>query len=47
MLFRSTPAQVAEFEAGDVVVECALPTYLEAAALTPDTKSELLRDLLP
>lgn len=47
LTFDLTPAQVAEFEAGDVVVECALPTYLEAAALTSDTKSELLRDLLP
>lgn len=47
LTFDLTPAQVAAFDAGEVTVECALSTYLEAAALTPDTKAELLRDLLP
>jgi hypothetical protein len=47
LTFDLTTAQVAAFEAGDVIVECALPTYLEAAALTAATKAELLRDLLP
>lgn len=47
LTFDLTTAQVAAFEAGDVIVECALPTYLEAAALTAGTKAELLQDLLP
>ena len=47
LTFDLATAQVAAFEAGDVIVECALPTYLEAAALTVATKAELLRDLLP
>ena len=47
LTFDLSPAQVAAFEAGDVILECGLSTYLEAAVLTPATKAELLRDLLP
>lgn len=47
LTFDLTPAQVTAFGEGEVILQCALPTYLEASALTPATKAELLRDLLP
>ena len=47
LTFDLTDAQVESFRAGDVLVECSLPTYLEVAALTQDTRTELLLDLLP
>ena len=47
LTFNLTDAQVESFRAGDVLVECSLPTYLEVAALTHDTRTELLLDLLP
>ena len=47
LTFDLTDPQVETFRTGDVLVECSLPTYLEAAALTQDTRTELLLDLLP
>lgn len=47
LTFNFTPEQVNAFEAGPVTVECSLPNYLEASALSDSTKTELLTDLLP
>jgi hypothetical protein len=47
LTFNFTPEQVKVFEAGDVTLECSQSNYLEAAALSSTTKTELLTDLLP
>lgn len=47
LTFNFTPAQVEAFAAGDVNVVCAQPNYVRTAALSSDTRSELLTDLRP
>jgi len=39
LTFNFTPEQVNAFEAGDVIVECSQPNYLEACRTQPHHKS--------
>lgn len=47
LTFNFSPEQVETFASGPVNLVCELPNYLEVAALTDTTKSELLGDLRP